>query len=785
MPYTPLLNCLIALCSSDCLNKQNKEGNTPLHIACASGYKDMVRLLIESERCNESMSKRNLYEHTPLYYASDRDTVNFLILNGADPKDVTHSASITSIAQTFKTLKRRNPLNPTVTVLVLGNSMAGKTTLIKSLTKAYSWEFIQDQLPSIGQTKDVIHAFAEIGGHTAGIEISEYKLSKDDEVRLLFYDFAGHPEFQSTHSLLLQNLLSSSEPSAFLFLIVLDVTQRDKLTQLMYWANFIENCESSFAIGKAEVIIVGSHADGLPEVETVYKSVKASLCKTMEISPLEFVENPILLDCREPKLFELQKVKKLLSESTKNLTERAKLDIRSHLLFAYLYEHFADKPVKLSVLQKSLKWQKLTGFHVSELLFTRNTLIEILKVMHYRQHILLIGPDLTSPEADFWILTAKARSLMFQNVNGLLFAGEDFDRHVRIKSNVGVITSSMLKEEFPDLDYNLLHQFLEYSELCKKITDVEILNLIESRSTDYQERIKYEHQQSIDLSMVLNSEDHHIEVVEYFFFPGLVKETRNVCIWKPSSDLVYSYVAGWSLECIKKTFFNALFLQVLLLRMVFQFATIILDNKLHRRCIIWKNGVFWSIEGVEMLVEVNQNQAVNVLVRCLEDAELEAVKLRSAVLKEVFEVKANHCPKTEAVEFVLLNPSYNGHDSLAEPVQKVAMKDITSAVIKGSRHVQDNTFQHHLINKSLLCFESYVGIGNEILSQLFDIDAANEIVSEEFLSHIRDLQIKAGAQLHHTNHIIQSASKKPITYQDLRKLFDMYSVFHGRNPKAC
>ena len=79
-----------------------------------------------------------------------------------------------------------------------------------------------------------------------------------------------------------------------------------------------------------------------------------------------------------------------------------------------------------------------------------------------------------------------------------------------------------------------------------------------------------------------------------------------------------------------------------------------------------------------------------------------------------------------------------------------------------------------------------MGIGDEILSQLFDIDAANEAVSEEFLSCVRDLQIKAGAQLQHTDHIVQSAGKAgPIVYQDLRKLFDMYSVFRGRNPKAC
>ena len=800
-PLSSYPSRLAELCDCESLNKQNKEGNTPLHIACATGNLSMQRFLIRYEKCSKSISKQNVYGHTPLYYAKSRDMINYLIMNGADPKEVASSASVQKIIQTFEKVKGENPLNPTVTVLVLGNSMAGKTTLIRSLTKAYNWEFIQQ--PSVGQIRESdVHALGEKSQRTAGIEISEYKVFEDDEVRLLFYDFAGHPEFQSTHLLLLQNLLSSgqsSETCAILFLIVLDVTQHDKLTQLMYWARFIENCESSYAIGKPEIIVVGRHIDALmkelkpTEPDVLKKSVRNSLNKMMESISLEFVENPILLDCREPLVFDLQKVQMLLSKSTRSLKERANLDIRNHLLFAFLYQQFADKPVKLSALQKSLKEKKFTEFQATELSFTKNTLVELLKSMHYRQHILLIGLHSNdSPEADFWILTAKARSLMFQNINGVLFAGDEFDRHVNIKSNVGVLSSSMLKKEFPDVDYTLLHQFLEYSELCRKITDTDILDLIEGRTSDLTEpQVLGVMQNDAKLEETSNgAHDQHDDCVDYFFFPGLVKETKHVHIWKPNED--YGYASGWSLECTKDSFFNALFLQVLLLRLVFQFATcaIVNDSKLHilhRRCVIWKNGVFWSIEGVEMLVEVvNQNQTVNVLVRCLEGAELEAVKLRSAVLKEVFDVKVKHCPKTEAVEFVLLNPSYNDHSSLAEPVQKVAMKDIASAVIKGSRHVKDNLFQHHLINKSLLCFEPYVGIGDEILSQLFDIDTANEAVSEEFLSCITDLQIKAGAQLQHTDDIVQSARKAgPIVYQDLRKLFDMYSVFHGRNPKAC
>lgn len=778
------------LCEHGCdVNQENKEGNTPLHVACAARNKGMVTLLLENDKC-KSLNLRNAKGHTPIHYALDLDLIKHLIINGADSTDVANDASVEHMMERLTKLKDENPLNPTATVLVLGNSEAGKTTFIKSITEAYSWE--KNQQPSIGQ----IQPMEEKDGSTctAGIKITEYRIFEDDVVRILFYDFAGHPEFESTHSVLLQNLLSissDSEPSGFLFLIIVDVTKPDKLTQVMYWAKFIENCESSFAMGKPEIVIVGSHVDivlkdaSSQEAEKICKSVKNSLTTTVKSISLEIIENPFLINCCRPKVFDLQKVKKLLSISTKRLGERVRLDIGSHLLFVYLHVHFGDKPVKLSVLQKSLKEKMLSNFDFNELSFTRNTLIDLLKGMHYRQHILLIGLEPDLPEVDFWILTTKAQSLMFQEINGLLFSSNKLDRYIKIDSNVGVLPSSVLKKEFPDLEYDLLQQFLEYSELCKKIDDTEILDLIENRSNNSSgQHEKSSSNTRAHQTMTISTSDQQCEEhIEYLFFPGLIKGTGDKYVWKPNDD--YSYTAGWSLECVENSFFNALFLQVLLLRLVFHFAaTSSTDNMLNRESIIWKNGVFWSIEEVEILVEVvNQNQVVNVLVRCFEDTELEAVKLRSAVLKEVFKVKEKHCPKTEVIEYIIRDPNFNDHGASFKHVQKVAMKEIVSAIIKGSPRVQDTLLQHHAINKSLLCFEPYTGIGDELLTSLFDFDKAIETVPEDFLSRVVDLQNQAGARARHTDLMMRQVNKS-ITYRDVRKLFDMYSVFHGRNPKV-
>ena len=348
-----------------------------------------------------------------------------------------------------------------------------------------------------------------------------------------------------------------------LFLIILDITKHDKLKQLAYWAQFIDNCQSPSVTGKAEVILIGSHADELHNPDA-YKGIRKSLVKAMEQSSdsVEFIENPILLDCRKESTDELQKVKALLLRNTKAVAKHAELDSRCHVIFSYLYEHYPDIPVKFSDLHRNLRKWKPTGFYAYEedsTTFTVNNsyLVQLLKTMHCRQHILLIGD---TEKSDFWILTAKAQNLMFSNIHGCLFAREDFKKHLEIESNVGVLSSTMLRRTFSDVSYDVLWQFLEYSELCKKIDDKEILHSLIGYEHQSKKRMHYyvdddqgssgcvqhsSNRSNTDqlLTAVASDDD-----IDYFFFPGLVKEARGTHIWKPNEG--FSYTSGWCLECV-------------------------------------------------------------------------------------------------------------------------------------------------------------------------------------------------------------------------------------------
>ena len=772
----------------DCdANRQNKIGNTPLHIACSNNGRAVIRLLVESDKCKESLKIRNLEGHTPLYYVSGRDLVNCLIINGADPKDVSDSRKVRHIKELFRTLKGEHPLNPTITALVLGNSLAGKTTLIKSLTETYDWEQVN---PSIGQVERTHE-------HTAGVEMYEYKVFKEHLARVLFYDFAGQPEFESTHSVLLKSLLSfsqSSDPSPLLIIIVVDIMEPDHITQLKYWAKFIENCLSMSVY--PEVIVIGSHVDKIKNPSSSLSQIKQRLIETMDnlmkSNSVCFVENPIFLDCRQTTGEELQKLNCLLLESTKTLLKRTELDVRSHILFAYLYEHFPNKPVKFSDLQRSLR--KRTLKNVSELPFTQNNLVDLLTAMHCRQHILLFGDKST----DFWILTAKAQCLMFKEVNGLLFANETFKEHIEIESNVGILSSSLLQRTFPKLDYELLQEFLVYSELCKKIEDQKTLELIERSNLDSDmqnfDTVPQTDNKQGDTKCYgpLRDQSSTNNPVEYFFFPGLIKETRkHLRLWRPSDN--YSYTSYWYLQCAENNFFNPIFLQVLLLRLTFQFATLTESQPkgaLHRGCLIWKNGLSWSTQGVEVLIEmINQNQELTVFIRSLQDSELETVKLRSSVLKEINEVKRKYCPASKTTEFIIVDPVFDENGSLVPPLKHVSLEALAKAISssKPQYHVLDNTQQYHHINKNLLCLEPYAGIGSAILSSIFNVESTHEVISENMMSKIFSLLSKAGAQKSHIEHMKKLVLQlnKPVVYQTLRDLFNLYSLFHGRDPRLC
>ena len=158
------------------INIQNQEGNTPLHIACLSSNDGIARLLMQSGKAEASLNTRNTDGSLPVHCASSVSILNCLIAHGANIDDVASTDHLVEhIKHSYLRFKSSYPLNPAITVLVIGNSSAGKTTLIKSLKSNLEM--------TVADIVDI--------GHCPTAGIVKYEVDSPEFGKIIFHDFAS------------------------------------------------------------------------------------------------------------------------------------------------------------------------------------------------------------------------------------------------------------------------------------------------------------------------------------------------------------------------------------------------------------------------------------------------------------------------------------------------------------------------------------------------------------------------------------------------------------------
>ena len=194
-----------------------------------------------------SLKEKNSYGKTPLYYVHDRFVINYFISLGADPRDAFKSELVQEILQSHK----QHPLKPAVGVVVLGNSSVGKTTLIAAL---------KTDSVVVERTSDC-NLIDDVGGPTAGVV--ETVVESECMGRVKFFDFAGQPQFESSHSALLNSLAeisASFDSPPLLFVLIVDICSTTIVKQMQRWLSFIMECPSRI---QRHVLMLCSHADCL------------------------------------------------------------------------------------------------------------------------------------------------------------------------------------------------------------------------------------------------------------------------------------------------------------------------------------------------------------------------------------------------------------------------------------------------------------------------------------------------------------------------------------------
>ena len=627
----------------------NNKGQTVLHLAVK--HIDVVKYLINECSCNIMVTDK--YGRTPLHVAADWGTaevIEYLLSTGnCDPLAKNNegktplqlakerrydSDNVIAIFKKFGNIKISHPIDSYVNVLLVGNPGAGKSTLSHVINDTATGSI-------------VLGSFRNVGGVvpcTAGI--IPYKLQHRTLGNIIVHDFAGHSEYYSSHSAVIENLLQGS---GGVFLIVVNILEKEAVKQLHQWLTVVRN-EAQKALNECHVIVIVSHVD---EIFTNPFERRRRKEEIQEIIVREKCDS-VLLDCRKlggSGVDSFFKKSSIACESIRSTSGR-NLSLYCHMMYGLLEER-KENVLTLSDVMSAGKDNN--DYVIPD---KREDVLDALHLLHSTGLISVL-----KSEDKVWVVVNKG--ILLTEVDGILFAPKTFKEHVDIASNTGIVSVSGLTRLFPKYYHDMLICFLKNMELCQELNPsfLRMTNLIGG-----------DREETGDSASETQRRGERL-----LFFPCLLSTDRP----KKMTSEVYQF--GWCLQCTREhDFFPPRYLHVLSLHLAFKMAQPQEDDKLERRCTFWKNGLYWfNGHGVGSLVEiVDESQCVLVMMSCEKGYSDNMVSLRRDVIREVMSVYKESCPSLEVKELVI-DPK-----ELAYPVNTprertvYSVKDILSAIDK-------------------------------------------------------------------------------------------------------
>ena len=596
----------------------NNKGQTVLH--CAVKHIDVVKYLINECSCNIMVTDKD--GRTPLHYAAARwgtaEVIEYFLSTGnCDPlaKDNEgktplqlakerryDSDTVIAIFKKFGNIKISHPIDSYVNVLLVGNPGAGKSTLSHVINDTASFT--------------LFGSFRNVGGVvpcTAGI--IPYKLQHRTLGNIILHDFAGHSEYYSSHSAVIENLLQGS---GGVFLIVVNILEKEAVKQLHQWLTVVRN-EAQKALNECHVIVIVSHVDEISNpVERRRRKEEIQ-----EIIVRERCDS-VFLDCRKLGGSGVDSFFKKSSSACESIrsTRRNKSSLYHHELYRLLEER-EENILTLSDVMSAV------FYYINDYVIPDKE-EDILDALHSLHSTGLIS--VLKSEDKVWVVVNKG--ILLTEVDGILFAPETFKEHVDIASNTGIVSVSGLTRLFPKYDTDMLICFLKNMELCQE------LNPFFLRMTNL-------HQLAVEEEEEGGTERRGERLL---FFPCLLSTDRP----KKMTSEVYQF--GWCLQCTREhDFFPPRYFHVLSLRLAYKKALPQEDDNLNRYCTFWKNGLYWfNGHGVGSLVEiVDESQCVLVMMSCEKGYSDNMVSLRRDVIREVMSVYKESCPSLEVKELVI------------------------------------------------------------------------------------------------------------------------------------
>ena len=702
---------------------------------------------------------------TPLSLARDTAIIRLLLQHGAVAADLYKYSSLLPEGSP------REAAQSTVSVFVVGNKGAGKSTLTKALTT---------EREGIARLAGRLSKVSGVKERTAGIECHTIHSSKIGHITL--YDMAGHGEYHNAHDTVIRSSVSGQSAALFLLVVHLGASVEVLKQTVSYWLSFIQSqvsVESSAPVAKPYLLVVGSHADHVQSKQDLQEKERMieTFCKDAE--NIDFVDY-VTVDCRYSESSSLTQLRKHILAIHDKLQENVKqISFHAHCFHVYLVFECGSTPgLQLKSLMEAIQHNQL-----SKQMFlpqTMESLHEACSNLNKRGVTLYIHTQ--SIESN-WIIID--RDLLLREVNGSVFAPDDFTEHKSL-TQTGVVPFSKICTAFAELietkvtDPQLIVDFLVHMEFCREITEEDLLQLVTETHTEY------------------GSERH-------FLFPALTQQSPPRDLWQPQP---HQYNSCWVLQCLGQYYLSPRFHQVLLLRLAFEHSQAVEAYKvaatspaLHQQCSLWRNGIKWSTDSSDVLVEISHH-SVALYLSCRSEAsnrseQLQLVSTRAQVIQQILKAKAEFCGSVKMVgEFIphpqcpVTIPSTSG----------ISVKAIAQAICSERKKV--HTSPHDLVPVSeLLCFEPLQFCNIQCLVDLYSDKHQFCKVTSSFIesvssniSCVDDFCTLLNVPLHKV--AVDSSSsgyEKAVrmfqewqtqsegTYQCLRQQMDKYSIFSGRN----
>ena len=604
--HVDIVQYFVKRCGCD-VNVIDNEGSTPLHVAAVFGHLDVVQYLVAHGA--DVMATAN-DGATPLHYACQLNSNNrnipvikYLlsipdVLNSFANKDGNYRSLLSdakgdsaAMYEKFKRVRISHPVGSFVNIFLLGDTGVGKTSLCHVLKEkaGWFWKMFQGRLVEGVKT------------HTAGIVPSKFHDKSLGNV--ILHDFAGQPEYYSSHTAVLEALLRSS---GAVFVVVINLT-RDLSQQVRFWLSVVRNECQKAVLSECHLKIVASHAD-------VVKFDNFQL--KMELANAGHSDVPIFpLDCRLRSSNNLDSFVESLSHSCTSVRNKQSPAISLYCNFLYSILEAKVSEDNVCTLEKLTS---LCDLSRQEGVPLPDNIVPLLKTLHSSG--LVVYLENKEDPSKSWIVVRK--EILLAEVDGVLFAPEDFEEHRKIASNTGIITSRALETVFSH-DPNMLIAFLQSMKLCETL-DTRLLKVT---------------------NLTLIQEDSLHVSDQLLFFPSLIAKERP-----QSVEGVFEI--GWYLKIASGHSFSVRFLHLLLLNLAYQYSKAVSEQKplvphtLERQCSVWKNGIQWNNDdGIKMLVELTKDyQCVMVLMCCREGVKEKMVKLHLELTKAITDLQEECCP---------------------------------------------------------------------------------------------------------------------------------------------